>query len=163
MLFYNFIPHALLFYNLTRCRASTPRALLANSGTVGRSPLSPSMEDFPKQLHPFILPWYLLTLHKGTKKKVRQKNKKGPQKNHIIMFWVRRKMERKLERTQTNAPCVRSRNPMAPHGELRKPVQTGLTSAITISFSPVSIKGKPKTTKNTNLNERPNLIIPLHQ
>ena len=118
----------------------------------------------PKLLHPFILPWYLLTLNKGTKKKgVRQKNKKGPQKNHIIMFWVRRKMERKLERTQTNASCVRSRNPMASHGELRKPVQTGLTSAITISFSPVSLKGRPKTTKNTNLNERPNLIIPLHQ
>jgi len=41
-----------------RCRASTPRALLANSGTVGRSPLSPSMEDFPKHQNNYIHSFY---------------------------------------------------------------------------------------------------------
>jgi hypothetical protein len=42
-----------------RCRASTPRALLANSGTVGRLPLSPSiMEDFPKHHNNYIHSFY---------------------------------------------------------------------------------------------------------
>jgi hypothetical protein len=41
-----------------RCRASTPRALLANSGTVGRSPLSPSTEGFPKHQNNYIHSFY---------------------------------------------------------------------------------------------------------